>query len=1266
MAENAAVALSHRLWPLLVDPENQALRWVQGRAMARKVALLEAAEKKKKSATNGDDNEEISGRRRKKNSSVSESDEATAVIGSAEIVVLRQTDTNYIPKLLRAAADGAVTLIEDVSADSGIDAALQPLLDKTYLGDGELDDDASSSDDDDGNESKEEEAHQQTMPLTRMPFAPRANNKSAAAGSPPRRHHRRLLALNDKQVTVHPAFSLFLRSPTAAPKFQPEVFSRTAVIDFSVTEQGLQELLLSTVVAKERPELEAARAALVASTSEMTIALLQCEDVLLEQLSAADGDILQNETLVQTLEGAKQRSIDVTIALKEADVTRVQLAAALSLYSPIAARGALAYMCLAELGKVDDMYRYSIDAFSDQFVRAIGKAQELCNAMAIGGNSSNVNGAPNNSSNNNNAVGTQKSLTPTPPSFPRGTAAPNNSANKKPTALTADESSDTSAAITRQQQQRIDVLVIGVTKGIYAFASRSLFSRHRIVLAAALAFSIGLRNGSIPRKYMDFLIRCPRRSNGPMPHAAKEWLSEQQWEAMTALADIEGPIVPFSQLMEECLETMRWRVWCDRPTPETERLPGDWKQLSGIEKLMLIRVLRNDRMISATRSYIIETMGRFLFDDYEIPLADVVAETPNTSPILFVLSPGADPSRAVSLAAAKHGISELGGALVSISMGQGQETSAERAVTDAATKGSWVVLHNVHLMRTWIAKLDRLVGALTRDPTIKIHPKFRLFMSADPIDYFPPALLQASTKLVDEPPAGLKANFTRAYALFSHEPWEQSTKPQEFHALVYTMCYFHAAAVERSKFGPAGWNRRYPFNFEDLLACTDVLAAYLEDRPRIPWEDLQYVFGQIMYGGHITDPRDSRLCMAYLQRLISPDLIDGAAAGAGGEIVSAGPSASVPLPVSRSHAETMAMIRSEALLDEGPRMFFMNPLSENRARATESTQMFGYLLDVMPKRHASSSEEEKGNSITKRAEENGENEEGDEGGGGSTAAGPLGEDIVALRQTDMIAMLLGAVPEHIHIADVPDRLGPDMTPYQHVFLQECERLNNLSSLMRASLDEADGALKGTLTMTHDIELFLAALELDTVPPKWLARWGSDTRRPLASWMALIGDANSQLSSWAMDFMTPKAVNLQCFFAPIAFLTAIQQEAALRLGAELDQLGLVVEVTKKHPSQIDLHARDGCFVYGPSLEGAVWDPNANCLSEVTNKDGTPMPVMIIRCAHLSKIDRSDCYACPLYGTTARFQTFIATLHLKTRVPSSEWVLRGTALILDGSH
>lgn len=67
--------------------------------------------------------------------------------------------------------------------------------------------------------------------------------------------------------------------------------------------------------------------------------------------------------------------------------------------------------------------------------------------------------------------------------------------------------------------------------------------------------------------------------------------------------------------------------------------------------------------------------------------------------------------------------------------------------------------------------------------------------------------------------------------------------------------------------------RRYPFNNGDLTISVDVLYNYLEANSKVPWEDLRYLFGEIMYGGHITDDWDRRLCRNYLETYINPDMV---------------------------------------------------------------------------------------------------------------------------------------------------------------------------------------------------------------------------------------------------------------------------------------------------------------------------------------------------------------------------------------------------------
>ena len=44
---------------------------------------------------------------------------------------------------------------------------------------------------------------------------------------------------------------------------------------------------------------------------------------------------------------------------------------------------------------------------------------------------------------------------------------------------------------------------------------------------------------------------------------------------------------------------------------------------------------------------------------------------------------------------------------------------------------------------------------------------------------------------------------------------------------------------------------------------------------QVPWDDLRYLFGEIMYGGHITDDWDRKLCRTYLEEYVRPEMLEG-------------------------------------------------------------------------------------------------------------------------------------------------------------------------------------------------------------------------------------------------------------------------------------------------------------------------------------------------------------------------------------------------------
>merc|ERR1712100_591484 len=118
-------------------------------------------------------------------------------------------------------------------------------------------------------------------------------------------------------------------------------------------------------------------------------------------------------------------------------------------------------------------------------------------------------------------------------------------------------------------------------------------------------------------------------------------------------------------------------------------------------------------------------------------------------------------------------------------------------------------------------------------------------------------------KLTNEPPAGLAANLKRAFCSFPKEYIDEADSKTK--SILFGLCQFHAVLIERKMYGPMGYNMMYPFSLGDLRDSAVCLTNYMEDADaKIPWSDLRYIFGQIMYGGHIVNDNDRLLCMTYL------------------------------------------------------------------------------------------------------------------------------------------------------------------------------------------------------------------------------------------------------------------------------------------------------------------------------------------------------------------------------------------------------------------
>jgi dynein heavy chain len=162
----------------------------------------------------------------------------------------------------------------------------------------------------------------------------------------------------------------------------------------------------------------------------------------------------------------------------------------------------------------------------------------------------------------------------------------------------------------------------------------------------------------------------------------------------------------------------------------------------------------------------------------------------NYTPLIFVLTSGADPTSQLLKFAADRGFADT---LSPISLGQGQGEKAEALIRTAREEGTWVMLQNCHLLKGWMPTLERLVLTFA-DQRESIHADFRLFLTSMPQSYFPVSVLQNSVKLTTEPPKGLKANLKRTYQnVITQELLDKcQTKPAIWRKLLFNLAFYHS------------------------------------------------------------------------------------------------------------------------------------------------------------------------------------------------------------------------------------------------------------------------------------------------------------------------------------------------------------------------------------------------------------------------------------------------------------------------------------------
>ncbi|XP_013789011.2 dynein heavy chain 6, axonemal-like [Limulus polyphemus] len=669
----------------------------------------------------------------------------------------------------------------------------------------------------------------------------------------------------------------------------------------------------------------------------------------------------------------------------------------------------------------------------------------------------------------------------------------------------------------------------------------------------------------------------------------------------------------------------------------------EWnKKLSDFQKLLLIKVCREEKVLFAVTEFIASNLGQQFVESPTTDLHTLYKDINEVTPLIFILSTGSDPMGAFLRFAKEMDFVDR---VQAISLGQGQGPVAEKVINMARKTGDWVFLQNCHLAASWMFYMEVIIKQLA-EGSQKVHRNFRLFLSSMPTKTFPVSVLQNSVKVTNEPPKGLKANTRRAFSGLSQEFFEDHILRKNWRKMVFGICFFHAIIQERKNFGSLGWNVKYEFSDSDRECALDNLRIFCQDG-HIPWDALEYTIGEITYGGQVTDTWDRRCLRTILKSFFSPQTITPG--------YTFSPTGTYFAPDYDSVSEYCSYINGLPVIDE-PEIFGMHENANILFQSQESQRLINTILSVQPRASVS-------------------------------PAGSSADEIVY----DLAEVILRKLVDRLDPDDLlEDLLKPDdkgrVNSLTTVLIQECDRFNKLLKVVKGSLQSLQKAIKGFLVMNEDLEHIYQAFLNNQFPKQW-GKVAYPSLKSLASWVKDLELRIEFIHVW-MTTGQPKSYWLSGFFFPQGFLTGTLQNHARKYNLPVDQLSFRFKVLPHYLHQEELTLarsqsnsnvlpnheltapEDGVLIHGLYLEAARFDTKFMKLCDPLQGQMNPsLPVLQLEPVMKFEPDPQN-YVAPLYKTAERAGTlsttghstnFVVAIHLPSDRPQEYWIQKGVALL-----
>lgn len=255
-------------------------------------------------------------------------------------------------------------------------------------------------------------------------------------------------------------------------------------------------------------------------------------------------------------------------------------------------------------------------------------------------------------------------------------------------------------------ERRLKFLMDAITQNLYNNVCRSIFEKDKLLFSFILATKILLSSNQIGDKEFIYLLTggTSNKTTTAQQNPDPSWITDKVWIDVCNLNQLK---IFETFLTSFCSKLGEWRKIYEFTDPHLMRMPDPWEtKVSKFEKLIILRAIRPDKLSSAIREFVLAEMGPSYVTPPQFDISKSYEDANCLTPLIFILSPGADPMGALLLFTEKMGRFET---FQSISLGQGQGPIARRMIEEAQARGSWVCLQNCHLAASWMPQLEEIL-----------------------------------------------------------------------------------------------------------------------------------------------------------------------------------------------------------------------------------------------------------------------------------------------------------------------------------------------------------------------------------------------------------------------------------------------------------------------------------------------------------------------------------------------------------------------------